>query len=83
MMNSRAYCKTRHDGRMWNFNQEMTRSAGLPKMCPGFPKLCPVFQNWVPVFLISGHFWIEIPHSFNMASPTISSTLLSEKGIDK
>ena len=49
MMNSRAYCKTRHDGRMWNFNQEMTRNikkrvtAGLPKMYPSFLKMCPSF----------------------------------------
>ena len=24
-INSRAYCKTQYDGRMWNFNPEMSR----------------------------------------------------------
>ena len=53
-INSRAYCKTRHVDRMWNFKrnyQKLKRvTAGLPKMYPGFLKM-----YWFPEILFQFH----------------------------
>ena len=44
---SRAYCKTHHVCRMWNFNLEIT--TGLPKMVSGLQKCVSVSQKCIPV----------------------------------
>ena len=62
-INSRAYCKTRHVGRMWNFNPGMTRNSrygSLPvsrkcslvsRKCIPVPQKCILIpRNCVPEF---------------------------------
>ena len=72
---SRAYCKTHHVARMWNFNPEVTRTSEKgqrrsPEIVSRFPEYSSRFPE-IGVLIVFAFFWVEIPHSGNMVSLTM------------